>query len=463
MQHKKMIKSPIAIVFMGLCTSLLFSCQKYLDATPNKEFSTVTTMADLRALLDNPIVMSGNFPVTGAVASDDYYVTDAVYNALTNAETKSAYTWGLIQESSEPYTVWLANYKKIITANTVLDHFDGVSRSGFTEQEANAVKGEALFYRGFTLFQLSQVYALPYNKATATQTPGVPIKLTADVNEPVSRPSIEEDFNQVIKDLTASVSFLPQTNSTLLRPVKAAAYAALSNVFLIKGDYQKALSYADSALAIKSTLMNFNNFSPTTNNVIPLYNDEVIWHAEAGINTILGTSRLIVDTLLYKSYKPNDLRATIFFRRNSNGTYTLKSTYNGYPTVGVFFSGIAVDEIFLVKAECEARLGNASAALTALNTLLSKRYAKASYVPVSITDAEQLLRFILEERRKELCFRGMHRWTDVRRLNQHDEAGIILRRKLEGTVYELKTGDLHYAFLIPQNVIDNSGIAQNKR
>lgn len=448
---------------MGLCSVLLFSCKKYLDAVPNKEFSTVATMADLRALLDNPIVMSGNFPVTGAVASDDYYVTDAVYNALTNAETKSAYSWGLIAESSEPYTLWLANYKKIIAANTVLDHFNDVSKPGFTEQEANAIKGEALFYRGFTLFQLSQVYALPYNKATAINTPGAPIKLTADVNEPVTRPSLEEDFNQVIKDISAAVSFLPQTNSTLLRPVKAAAYAALSNVFLVKGDYENALLYADSTLEIKSTLMDFNNFSLTANNVIPVYNDEVIWHAEAGINTILGTSRLIVDTVLYKSYKPNDLRASIFFRRNTNGTYTLKSTYNGYPTVGVLFAGIAVDEIFLVKAECEARLGNTAAALASLNTLLSKRYAKASYVPIEITDKTQLLQLILEERRKELCFRGMHRWIDVRRLNQHDDANIILRRKLGGTIYELKPNDPHYSFLIPQNVIDNSGIEQNKR
>ena len=100
--------------------------------------------------------------------------------------------------------------------------------------------------------------------------------------------------------------------------------------------------------------------------------------------------------------------------------------------------------------------------MDALNTLLVNRF-DSSFVPISVSNSEQALAVILDNRRKELCFRGSIRWMDIRRLNQFENSKITLRRKIKGEEYTLAPGDPHFAFLIPQNAIDNSHIKQNER
>src|SRR6185312_12811250 len=96
-----------------------------------------------------------------------------------------------------------------------------------------------------------------------------------------------------------------------------------------------------------------------------------------------------------------------------------------------------------------------------LNDLLKKRYNAASFTPITSTDSIKLLIVILNERRKELLFRGI-RLTDLKRLNQDVRFADTLTRELNGTVYTLLPNDSRYVALIPKIVIDLSGIEQNK-
>jgi starch-binding outer membrane protein, SusD/RagB family len=100
--------------------------------------------------------------------------------------------------------------------------------------------------------------------------------------------------------------------------------------------------------------------------------------------------------------------------------------------------------------------------MVTLNALLVNRF-DSSFVPISVSNTEQALDTILDHRRKELCFRGSIRWMDIRRLNQFENSKITLTRKINGREYTLAPGDPHFAFLIPQNSIDNSHIKQNAR
>ena len=161
---------------------------------------------------------------------------------------------------------------------------------------------------------------------------------------------------------------------------------------------------------------------------------------------------------MYNSYSVNDLRKTDCFVLNSgfpyfSGTYDLKY-YN--------YSGIATDEVYLIRAECYARTGKASAALKDLNTLLVTRWKTGTYIPYSANTADQALTEILTERRKELLFRGL-RWTDLRRLNKDSRFAITLTRSYNGVTYSLPPNDQRYAMPIPDNEITNSGIQQNQR
>jgi len=119
--------------------------------------------------------------------------------------------------------------------------------------------------------------------------------------------------------------------------------------------------------------------------------------------------------------------------------------------------------MYLTRAECYARGGDATDAMNDLNTLMAKRWNNTvpfpTYTATSATDA---LNQILTERRKELCFRGL-RWADLRRLNQDPAYAITLQRLLNGTTYSLPPNDLRYTLLIPLDEIQLSGIQQNSR
>jgi hypothetical protein len=100
-------------------------------------------------------------------------------------------------------------------------------------------------------------------------------------------------------------------------------------------------------------------------------------------------------------------------------------------------------------------------ALSDLNTLLVKRWTNGNFTPFTASSALEAQDTILEERRKELAFRGL-RWTDLRRLNK-EGANITLTRLLFGQTYHLSPNSPYYVLPIPPDVIALSGIQQNQR
>lgn len=462
--NKRLVYSFTKLVAIYCLLMFFNSCRKFLDASPDKQLTTPNTIQDLRALLDNNTIMNESYSPYGAIASDDYYITDASYNSLTDVVAKNNYPWGLISENANNYSDWLLNYQRLFNVNVVLDNINQVDLNGATKLDVDAIKGEALFYRGYTIFTIAQTYSLPYNPATAQSIPGIPLRLTADINETITRPSLEETYQQIVTDLQAAIPLLPVSGLSLLRPNKPAAYAALANVFMVMQQFDKAENCSDSCLFLKNDLIDYNTISPDANIPFAIFNSEVLWQADLGYNTILATSRSKVDTNFYNSFENNDLRKVIYFKSSSSAPTVFKGHYNGqWHGTSVYFSGLAVDEIYLIKAECEARNAKVSEAMSTLNALLINRYDKTNFVPFNATSSEEAINIILDQRRKELCFRGSLRWTDIRRLNQYGNSQATITRKINDQLYTLKPGDLHFAFLIPQNTIDNSHIKQNER
>lgn len=140
-----------------------------------------------------------------------------------------------------------------------------------------------------------------------------------------------------------------------------------------------------------------------------------------------------------------------------NGYHLYKGAYTS--TLFPFFSGIATDEIYLIRAECYARKGDKVSALNDLNTLLTKRY-NGTFVPFTAVDANDALAKILIERRKELLMRGL-RFIDIRRLNK-EGANIVPTRLISGQLYSIPPNDNRYALPIPLDVINQSGMQQNQ-
>ncbi|RKR83333.1 SusD-like starch-binding protein associating with outer membrane [Mucilaginibacter gracilis] len=438
---------------------LFTACTKgYLDIKPDKSLVVPQTLKDFQALLDNTDVMNINMPSLQEISSDDYYIKDASYQSVTVAMYKNSYTWNKdIYAGSPDVSDWNYRYRQIFYANIVLEGLDKLGASEQADPQFAAEKGSALFYRAFSLFQVAQLFCKPYS-STASTDPGVPVRTESDINQVSARGTVAETYAQIITDIKSSINLLPPTVSVKTRPNQTAAFGLLARVYLAMGDYSGALTNADAGLKQYPTLLNYNNLSKTASFPFQRYNDEVIFHSTMLSTSMSNVSRLIIDTILYKTYKTNDLRLQLFFRVSS-GVNTYKGSYSG---ASQFFNGITTDELYLTRAECYARQNNKDAALADLNTLLVKRWVSGTFTPYTAATADEALTFILQERRKELLYRGL-RWSDLRRLNQDSKYAVILNRNLNGTTYTLMPNNARYVFPIPDLVIQLSGIEQNAR
>ncbi len=75
-----------------------------------------------------------------------------------------------------------------------------------SEQYRKSVKAEALVGRAFDHLVLVNVYAKHYDAATAATEPGIPVALIGDISAKFVRNTVQETYDQIIKDLTRSPS-----------------------------------------------------------------------------------------------------------------------------------------------------------------------------------------------------------------------------------------------------------------
>jgi tetratricopeptide (TPR) repeat protein len=444
-----------------LIIAALPGCKKYLDKKSDSRLSTPGSLKDLQAIIDNYTANNQAFPMLNN-GTDEYYLTPANLNTLDLAARQS-YIWESKTDASVDWST--IGYKTVFYANTVLDNLEKVDVKG-KEDMAASIKGAALFYRGFAFYNLSQIFAPPYDPATSKSDLGIPLRLNADFNEQSKRATVEETYKRVLDDIQNASILLkntPPPSEPLYktRPTQTAALALLARIYLQMGNYTLALQNCQEALNLYDTLMIYKDATTFGGNApFKVFNPEVILYTFTfGANNgyyFVST----VDTTLFASYSLNDLRRQAFFGKRSNGTYFFKGSYNGTRTN--LFNGLTVDELYLIKAECQARLNNTTEAIAALNHLLERRWKANSFVPYQAADASEALGLILQERKKELVNRGI-RWSDLRRLNKEPQYAITLTRKLDDQVYQLPPNDLRYTYLIPEQVIVMSGIEQNKR
>lgn len=452
-------------LYLVIASTLFFSCQKeFLEEKPSSGLVVPATLEDFQRLLDNTssntIAIMLNAPDLGEISADDYYLLQSFYNTRTIVY-RNAHIWKPdIYEGVGNDVNWNLPYQQVFVANIILEGLDKVAITQANQAEWNRIKGSALFFRAYAYFNLSQIFASSYDAATADSELGLPLKLTADVNQIQQRSSVKETYNQILADLNEAKELLhPAIDySKPNRPSKPAAYAMLSRVYMSMRDYENAFKASDECLKIHDKLIDFSTLNLTSGNPFPLINEEMMFYTMAPSGVFVAAfSDVIINSALYDSYQTNDLRKVIYFRPNPTGLPYRKS---GYSRRNEEFTGLATDEVLLNRAECYARSGQLLPALTDLNRLSAMRY-DGTFVPFTAATPQAALQLILSERRKELIFRGI-RWSDLRRLNK-EGYNITLTRNINGETYTLPPNDLRYTLLIPFDEVSRSGIQQNPR
>ncbi|MEJ5089092.1 RagB/SusD family nutrient uptake outer membrane protein [Sphingobacterium faecium] len=445
------------ITYTLFAVIVLTSCSKFLDEKPDKKMAVPKTLEHANLLLNDYTTLNTVYPTFGEIAADDYFVSTDSWNALSDQDEKEVYLWS--DQSIIGITQWQNPYKAIYQANQVLEILNKMEDIS-DPVKFRQLESEACFFRAFALHQLAVVFAPPFRSMTATQDLGLPIRLSPDLDYPSSRSTLFETYHQIIQDYKNAITGLRNTKPPLGRPSKAAAYAGIARTYLDIADYSNAFKYADSALQLNNFLINFNDVPASSAMPFARFNDEVLFPASTFLAGPLGTFFSRVDSNLYLSYGSQDLRKERFYQKSEDGHYSFKGSYDGSES-GIFV-GITTSEIYLIRAEAAVRTNNIQHGLSDLNHLLKNRWATGTFSEITESDPERLLKIVLNERRKELVFRG-RRWADLKRLNQEARFEKTLVRRIADKKYTLLPNSNPYAILIPKIVIDLTGIPQNIR
>lgn len=377
----------------------------------------------------------------------------------------------------------LYTYNKVI--NEVMEAKEG------NDALKRSLRAEALAGRAWVHFMLVNYYGKPYNAATAGTDQGIPLVKIADVTQTTfTRSSVQAAYEFIIADLTEAIPDLSTQIFSRHRMSKAAGEAILGKVYVYMQQFDKALPLFTSAIAnlsgasVSMGLYDFNGAFSSGGAFFP-------------VNPFTGPNRLnmqIDKEVLYMKLFTN-LYSYIFsgipITKQTVELYTSADlrlnffTASPFPPTGATFPnkmmrcygkynnmGINIPDIYLLKAECESRMGDLGSAVADLvafrKTRMNKDVANAANVPANIaSDKIALTKFILEERIREFATTG-ERWWDMRRLsvdetykstvgmvhNVYDATGAVVK------TFPLKAERLTFRF--PQYIMTaNPGLGQN--
>ena len=359
--------------------------------------------------------------------------------------------------------LWREGYETInmlnMLINTEWDAPSGVAA------EYNQIKGESYALRGLAYFDMVKMYSQHYTFTGDASHPGVPIVLESDVTNLPSRNTVAEVFAQIISDINAGIGMMNMTRNGPFFMTKDGAQALLSRVYLYMEDYNNSVSMADAVInSGKFSLVEgaayLNQFAAggSSEAIFEIVNNDTDNRgsdALGGMYRASGYGDYLPAKDLLDLIVPGDIRMQMFVTDpNLVGAYA-SYRVNKWPTVTSTdnIPVIRISEIYLNRAEANAKMGQDPAAQADLDLIRQRGLATAPHVTAT---GQALIDEILIERRIELGYEG-HSVHDLMR-NKRD----IDRDDVTGDV-AFKAYPCNFCILpIPQLETDtNPNITQN--
>lgn len=408
--------------------------------------------------------------------------------------------------STQTYEIWNTMYSGIKTENAVLTSISADT----DEPELMFYRAQALCFRGFYYWLLSQVYAQNYDGHENDLC--VPIITEKNENEAAvngcARSTVAEVYNQILSDLDEAIDLLKNTTVTAQSVISSkpkrffnldAAYGMLARVYLTMHDYANAQTAAENCLQITScrpySISEVNH--PT---FISLEDSSWLWGQAVAetdppvltgiVNfpSMMGTFNYgyaqagawkWCNRILYNYIPSTDVRkgwwldASFQSPNLTEAHYAYMDNY-GYTTDPNSGNGIMqytqckfapynyqidtetnasdipyfrIEEVYYILYEAMAMNGNPGGALSGLQNFV-KTYRNPSYSFAS-TSPEDIQNEIWMQRRVEFWGEGFVAWFDLKRLNKGiDRVGAGYPADW---VYQIAAGAQSFVLPIPQS------------
>lgn len=479
------------IIMLG---SLLTSCKDFLDLPPKNQ-RAVTTLNDIKSVLAGyldafsrnnirPIV--GPYPIITEAQnmmfesySDnfDFEGNMAQYvNRQNNHGNEKFYANKLLWNDYETSTqIWNSYYEAIGFLNALIEQCEDLKDAD--PQELKRVKGEMMVHRAYYIFKLQQYFA-PMDR----EEMGIPLYLHTGkevMGIEMKRKPSAEIYAVLINDLSQALSYYTEAgantgynrffNDRFIQHL-------LAQVFWFKAessakessDYQQVIKYATAALEnveafVPSTPVALQQTQQNLLSQYPAYYMQGMTYG--GVSAIYGSTwdylgfapaNLKVAPDLLQLFDEQDIRKAAYFNGN-----TLSASWPDGAAYGAKYVRVHLftpEEAFLMLAEAYCRSNNLDQGRMVLNTFKGYRNAKE----LNSGSANELLKEIINERRKEFFTDTDKRWIDLKRY----KLGTINRTlKFFNIDFSLRVeaGDFHYSLPIPLSELqENPHIVPNE-
>jgi hypothetical protein len=428
------------------------------------------------------------------------------FDVLSGGEGRYAFRWDMDIEERISDNFWTRRYRNILGANTIIANLPAMDYTEAQVGRFHHLAAQAYALRALNYFWLVNTYALPWSPENLDK-PGVILRETPDIStDPRQRATIGTIWEFINVDLKRAEQHMKQAevspNRHLIGP--AALMLLQTRAALFQENWDEVIRVGAEFLRDFPAIHNLNIenendlgaggsasyiFNMARNNeIIFTFGDnerDYRFLSNALTGAAFGFRVSIHDNPdnahanrpLISLYESGDLRRLAYFEQTALSAGHL--TRFNFPTK--MGRGVTNNvnnrenwrtvEVLLNVAEAYARQATTISpdAITLLNRLRANRIRTADYRDLRISNfrsRQELIEFIWDERRRELCFEEAMRWWDLRRQGMPQ----LVRREVVSanpTGYEIRVlpqGSPNYVLPIPrQEAMFNTGIVNNLR
>lgn len=420
---------------------LLTSCVK--DVTPSDAITTATltnTADGLKnavngayALFKDHVQFAGSTDGNNMYLRQFFQAADFASDDIVCAQTTTdplfySFSLGHTPTQTNMRYFWYISYKIISDVNTVIEAVEKVSNP---DDATKQLLGECYFLRAFAHFNLSKYYALPYALGPASD--GVILRLSTDDAAFKARSTVQQVYQAVIADAAKGADLMVQGRGVQYAS-REAAWALLSRAYLYEGNNDSTIYYAskviNSGKFTLSTASDYPNLfanaaaSPETIFCIAFTQAEdygkfgsIASMVYSDGNSGWGEEYASASLRDSMSNHPEDVRwSYIVPLKDNNGVVQKKNGIEIYYITKFSFQGgsptlsspimFRLAEMYLNRAEAEAKAGQTGAALDDLDAIRTNRGLSSSLYNGTVPGGYTALDLVLNERRIELAFEG---------------------------------------------------------
>lgn len=456
---------------LAVAALALQSCEKRIDLLPTdsiNEANAFQTVTDLE---------QGLYAAYGSWSGENTMYVNAIVADETKISNENRgqgqfeFKWQYVPaQGGSASGGWSSFYYTIGLVNKELAAIDNVKPANAAETDLKErIRAELLAIRGIAHFEILYRFSGRYNPSAS----GIPYTTKSDIGARPARQPQSEVLKGIEADLAAAkaIAALPTAPAVTgtagtIRLSKATIAGFQARVALYKGDWTNAAALATEAITTSGkTLATGAAFSA-------IWTDD----SEAEVMLKLRRTGTGVGTLWQDNngdvfFEPSD-KLKSFFNRTTDSRFSayflIQPTAQDTCLVRKFFSStrgpkivdvkvMRVAEMYLIRAEARAELGDLTGSVADYNLLRSNRitpYSNAIFP--SKTDA---INAIYAERARELCFEGFRYFDHLRR-------GIDITRPasdVQSSAWQnLPATDFRMLFPIPQaSMLSNPNMVQN--